>query len=80
MFGLSWARETFGQRIGHILWSRTFQQLDVPIAYKLPQIMHSSVNVLGALPIRGIFAHHNTKGIISPYFCGADLPEIETPK
>jgi hypothetical protein len=33
-----------------------------------------------ALPISGIFAHHNTRGIIFPYFCGADLSEIETPQ
>jgi hypothetical protein len=30
-----------------------------------------------ALPISRIFAHHNT---IFPYFCGADLSEIETPQ
>jgi hypothetical protein len=28
----------------------------------------------------GIFAHHNTRGTIFPYFCGADLLEIETPQ
>ena len=84
-----------------------FQQLDVAIAYKLPQIVHSlhlrksdwdyagiiwgicwirreclnaSVNMPGALPISRIFAHHNKRGIIFPYFWGADLSEIETPQ
>jgi hypothetical protein len=33
-----------------------------------------------ALLISGIFAHHNTRGIIFPYFGGADLSEIETPQ
>jgi ribosomal protein S27AE len=28
----------------------------------------------------GFFAHHNTRGIIFPYFCGANLSEIETPQ
>ena len=49
-----------------------FQQLDVAIAYELPQIMHSSVNMPRALPISGIFAHYDTRGIILPYFSGAD--------
>jgi hypothetical protein len=31
-----------------------------------------------ALPICGIFAHHDTRAIIFPYFSGADLSEIET--
>jgi len=47
---------------------------------ELPQIMHSSVNMARALPISGIFAHHDTTGIILPYFSGADLSEIETPQ
>ncbi len=80
MFGNGWTRKAFGQRMSHILRSCTFQQLDVAIAYELPQIMHSSINVLSALPISGIFAHHNTRGIIFPYFCGADESEIETPQ
>jgi hypothetical protein len=80
MFGKGWTRQAFGQRIGHILRPSTFQQLDVAIAYELPQIMHSSVNVPSTLPISGIFAHHDTKGIILPYFSGADLSEIETPQ
>ena len=54
----------------------------VAIAYELPQIMHSSVNrgMPRALPISGIFAHHDTRGIILPYFSGSDLSEIETPQ
>jgi hypothetical protein len=80
MFGKGWTRQAFGQRIGYILRPSTFQQLDVAIAYELPQIMHSSVNVPSALPISGIFAHHNTRGIIFPFLCGADLSEIETPQ
>jgi hypothetical protein len=80
MFSKGWTREAFGQRIGHILRSCEFQQLDEAIAYELPQIMHSSVDMPSALPISGIFAHHNTRGIIFPYFCGADLSEIKTPQ
>ena len=80
MFGKGWTRKAFGQRIGHILRTCAFQQLDVAIAYELPQIVHSSVNVPRALPISGIFAHHDTRGIIFPYFCGADLSEIEPPQ
>jgi hypothetical protein len=76
MFGKGWTRQAFGQRIGFILRPSTFQQLDVAMAYELPQIMHSSVNVPSALPISGIFAHHNTRGIIFPYLCVADLSEI----
>jgi hypothetical protein len=41
MFGKGWTRKAFGQRIGHILRTCTFRQLDVVIAYELPQIMHS---------------------------------------
>ena len=77
MFGKGWTRKAFGQRIGHILRTCAFQQLDVAIAYELPQIMHSSVNMPRALPIS---AHHDTRGIILPYFSGADLSEIETPQ
>jgi hypothetical protein len=80
MFGKGWTRKAFGQRIGHILQSCAFQQLDVAIAYELPQIMHSSITMPIALPISGIFTHQNTKGIIFAYFCGADLSEIETPQ
>jgi hypothetical protein len=36
--------------------------------------------VPSALPIRGIFAHDNARGIIFPYLCGTDLSEIETPQ
>ena len=79
MFGKGWTRKAFAQRIAHILRSFTFQQLDVAIAYELPEIMHSSVNVPSALPISGIFAHRNTRDIIFPYLCGADLSEIEIP-
>jgi hypothetical protein len=68
-------QKAFGQRIGHILRSCAFQQLDMAIAHELPQIMHSSVDMPSALPIGGIFAHHNTRGIIFPYFCGARLVE-----
>jgi hypothetical protein len=80
MFGKGWKRKAFGQRLGHILRTCAFQQLDVAIAYDLPQIMHSSVNMPRTLPISGIFTHYNTRGIIFPYFCGADLSEIETPQ
>ena len=80
MFTKGWTRKPFGQRIGHILRSCAFQQLDVAIAHELPQIMHSSVDMPSALPISGIFAHHNTRGIIFPYFCGAALSKIETPQ
>jgi hypothetical protein len=81
IFSKGWTRKAFGQRIGHILRSCAFQQLDVAIAHELPQIMHSSVGMPSALPISGIFAHHNTTGIIfHPYFCGANLSEIETPQ
>jgi len=80
MFGKGWTRKAFGQRIGHILRTCAFQQLDVAIAYELPQIMRSSVKMSRALPISGIFAHHDTRGIILPYFSGADLTEIETPQ
>ena len=73
MFGKGRTRKTFGQRISNILRTFTFQQLDVAITHELPQIMHSSVN-------SGIFAHHDTRDIILPYFCGADLSEIETPQ
>ena len=83
MFSQGWTRKAFGQRIGHILRSCVFQQLDMAIAHELPQItkqiMHSSVDMPSALPISGIFAHHNTRGIIRPYFCGAALSEIENP-
>ena len=58
MFGKGWTQKAFGQRIGHILRPCAFQQLDVAIAYELPQIMHYSVNVPSTLPISGIFAHH----------------------
>ena len=58
MFGKGWTRKAFGQRIGHILRTCAFRQLDVAIAYELPQILHSSVNMPRALPICGIFAHH----------------------
>ena len=34
------------------------------ISYELPQIMHSSVNMPRALPISGIFVHHDTRGNI----------------
>jgi hypothetical protein len=80
MFGKGWTRKAFGQRIGYILRFCAFQQLDVAIAYELTQIMHSSVDMPSALPISRIFAHHNTRCIIFPYFCGADLSEIETPQ
>jgi hypothetical protein len=60
--------------IGHIARTCAFQQLDVAITHELPQIMHSSVNMPRALPISGIFAHHDTRGII------LDLSEIETPQ
>jgi hypothetical protein len=70
--------EGFGHRLGYILRSCAFQQLDVAIAHDLTQIMHSSVDMPSALPISRIFAHHNTRCIIFPYFCGADLSEIET--
>ena len=56
MFGKGWPRQAFGQRIGPILRPSAFQQLDVAIAYELPQIMHSSVNMPSVLPISGIFA------------------------
>jgi len=78
VLGKGWTLKAFGQRIGHILRTCAFQQLDVAIAYELPQIVHSSVNVPRAFPINGIFAHHDTRGIILPYFSGADLTEIET--
>jgi hypothetical protein len=32
MFGKGWTRKAFGQRIGHILRTCAFQQLDVAIA------------------------------------------------
>jgi hypothetical protein len=80
MFSKGWTRKAFGQRIGHILRTCAFQQLDVAIAYELPQIMQSSVDMPSALPISGIFAHQNTRGIILPYLCVADLPKIETPQ
>jgi hypothetical protein len=80
MFGKGWTRKAFGQRIGHILRPSTFQQLDVAIAYELPQVMHSSVNMSSTLPISRIFAHNNSRSIIFPYFCGADLSEIDTPQ
>jgi hypothetical protein len=79
MLGKGWTRKAFGQRIGYILQFCAFQQFDVAIAYELTQIMHSSVDMPSALPISRIFAHHNTRCIIFPYFCGADLSEIETP-
>jgi hypothetical protein len=80
MFSKGWTRKAFGQRIGQILRSCAFQQLDVAIAHELPQIMHSSVDMPVAIPISRIFAHHKTRGIIFSYFCGADLSEIETPQ
>jgi hypothetical protein len=80
MFGKGWTQKAFGQRIGHILRPCAFQQLDVAIAYELAQIMHPSVDMPSALPISRIFTHHNTRCIIFPYFCGADLSEIETPQ
>lgn len=80
MFSKGWTRKAFGQRVGHIRRSCAFQQLDVAIAYEIPQIMHSSVDMSSTLPISGIFAHHHTRGIIFLYFCGADLSEIETPQ
>jgi len=80
VLGKGWTRKAFGQRIGHILLTCAFQQLDVAIAYELPQIMHSSVNMPRALPISGIFAHHDTRGVILPYFSGADLSEVEAPQ
>jgi hypothetical protein len=75
-----WTLKAFGQRIGHILQTCAFQQLDVAIVYELPRIVHSSVNMPRAFPISGIFAHHDTGGIILPYFSGADLSDIETPQ
>ncbi len=80
MFGKGRTRKAFGQRIRRILRTCALQQLDVAITHDLPQIMHSSVNMPRALPISGIFAHHDTRDIILPYFCGADLSEIETPQ
>jgi hypothetical protein len=80
MFGKGWTRKAFGQRFGYILRSCAFQQLDVAIAYELAQIMHSSVDMPSALPISRIFAHHDTRCIIFPYVCGADLSEIQTPQ
>jgi hypothetical protein len=50
MFGKGRTRKAFGQRIGHILRTCAFQQLDVAITHELPQIMHSSVNMPRALP------------------------------
>jgi hypothetical protein len=61
MFSKGWTRKAFGQRIGHILRSCAFQQLDVAIAHELPQIMHSSVNMPRALPISGTFVSSGSR-------------------
>ena len=45
MFSKGWKRKAFGQRIGHILRSCAFQQLDVATAHELTQMMHSSVDM-----------------------------------
>jgi hypothetical protein len=63
-----WTRKAFGQRIG----PAHFNNLT-----PWPLRTSSSVNMSRALQISGVFAHHNTRGIIFAYLCGADLSEIE---
>ena len=78
MFSKGWARKTLpGQSLGHITATfcgpAHFNNLTSPVISAL------SVNMSSALPISGIFAHRNTRDIIFPYLCGADLSEIEIP-
>ena len=76
MFGKGWTRKAFGQRIGHILRTCAFQQLDVTIAYELPQIVHSSVNMPRALPIAG-FSLIMIQEALSSHI---SVAQIETPQ
>ena len=56
MFSQSWARETFGQRIGHILWSSTFQQLDLYIIDCLRQVVAFAPKVIIIACLRQVVA------------------------
>ena len=78
MLGERRPRQALGESVCDVLGPGTLEELDMPISYEISQIMHSSIDVTRPLPIRRIFTHHDTGGVILPYLGGSGLHEIES--